>query len=58
VLPVDIVRTDEEIEDLARRAAERSHQPTRWPGQTYEQGVRDALDWLTGDNDEDPIDQE
>jgi hypothetical protein len=51
------VRSDEEIEDLASRAAERTHQGTKWPAMTYEEGVRAALDWLMGDVDEDPLDQ-
>ena len=27
----------------------------RFPGMTYEQGVRNALDWVLGDEEENPL---
>ena len=43
------------IEDASDRAADMAHNPNpKWSGMTYEQGLRDALDWVLELNDEDP----
>ena len=33
----------------------RSRAGTRYPGMSYEEGVRDALEWIVGDRDEAPL---
>lgn len=30
---------------------------SRWPSMTYEQGVADALRWISGDRDEAPFEE-
>ena len=49
-----IERTDEEIEQELNRALEADLH--KWPGQTYVEGVRNALDWVLGHNDTAPMD--
>lgn len=43
-----IVKTPKEIRELLDEALQRSTQKSKWPGMTYEEGVRDTLDWLLG----------
>lgn len=31
---------------------------SRWPGMTYEQGVQNALNWVLGNADTGPMDEE
>ena len=39
--------TDEEIEEVIQWCGEKSH----FPGMTYEEGVRAAIDWMLGDGE-------
>ncbi len=51
---MEIRRTDDEIHNVLDWCLEndgRSH----YPGMSYEQGVEAALLWVTGQNDESPI---
>ncbi len=47
-------KTEQEISDLYNRASEQitKYQGTRWSGMSYEQGVKDALNWVIGEDDE------
>jgi len=48
--------TDKEINDVLNKASdENSKGNTKWPGMTYEQGVENALMWVFGDNDNNPM---
>ena len=51
-----------EIEEAAERAAKLHHkaedQGSKYRGMTYEQGVRDALDWVLENVEEDPTKQD
>ena len=47
------MRTEQEIEAMTDKAVEHSHE-NKWPGMTYEQGVRAALDWVMEYEDDDP----
>jgi hypothetical protein len=54
-----IVRTDEDIEHLevwAERTSFKTPGETHYPGMTYEDGVRQALDWLFGRKEDSPAD--
>ena len=54
--PVDTVRTPEEVNSVIDAAAvmiERGR--SKFPGMTYEEGVRAALDWLLGSIDDHPM---
>lgn len=47
-----------EIEDAAERAAEMQCEAeqngSKYPGMKYEDGLREAFDWITGNAEEDP----
>lgn len=49
-------RETDEIESEYQRAASASYGPSKWSGMTYEQGVRNALQWVLGDSDDKPMD--
>jgi hypothetical protein len=49
------MKSQREVEKLASEAAARSMERTQVPGMTYEEGVRDALDWVLGNNEENPL---
>lgn len=53
----EIKRTDEEIEDLLNRCYPAIDSGrSRFPGMSYEDGIREAIDWLTEDEPEsDPL---
>lgn len=54
--PMDITRTDEQIDEQINAASEQNEEgTTRWPGMTYEQGVDNALRWVTGQSDDVPM---
>lgn len=55
---MDIERSAEEINavrDHAWESMERGR--SRYPGMTFEEGVAGALDWVTGERDEPPLDE-
>lgn len=52
----EIARSDEEIDDLLNAASE--DEGPRWPGMTFEQGLRQGIDWVTGESDENPLSDE
>lgn len=45
---MEIVRTEEEVNRVLNWAAEGVEQGTRYSGMSYEQGIQDMCDWLTG----------
>jgi len=50
-----LVRTRDEIDRVIDWTINEEGQGrTRYPGMSYEEGVRDAIDWLLGDSDEAP----
>lgn len=46
------LRTQKEVSALIDKC---SKEPNKYPGQTYAEGVRDALDWITGESDDNPM---
>ncbi len=44
--------TDEEISDKRDQAADAANKAPKYPGMTYADGVRDALEWVIGDMEE------
>ena len=52
-----IKRTDEEIDNLMNRVGDQVNKGgSKYPGMTYEDGLREMLDWLTADEPEaDPL---
>lgn len=54
---MDVVRTEDEIGRVENWAVEGFNNGSRYPGMSYEQGVMDAIQWLRGDNDHAPDDE-
>lgn len=52
------MRTREQIDEQANLAAEGGEGGSQWPGMNYEQGVENALRWVTGESDEAPMSDE
>ena len=52
----EVERQSKEIYDLMNWAQEGVDQGTRYPGMSYEQGILDALMWLDGSSDHNPMD--
>ena len=50
------MKNEHQIEAIMDKVLERYHEPSRFPGMTYEQGVRNALDWVLEETDDDPLD--
>jgi hypothetical protein len=50
-----IGQSDADIDEVMNKAAEGMDNGTRWPGMTYEQGVHQAINWVTGQSDENPM---
>ena len=44
------MRDEDEIQRLADKAADVADLPTKFRNMTYEQGVREALDWVLDDS--------
>lgn len=49
-----LARSDEEINQVLDWAAEGEDQGSHYPGMSYEEGVRAALDWVLGINETRP----
>ncbi len=51
----EIAVSQREIDEVLNAVASRIDEGgSRFPGMTYEEGVRDAISWMLGDNDENP----
>lgn len=47
------MKTEEEIQEMCDKAADAAREPSKFRGMTYEEGVREALDWVLGNSEED-----
>lgn len=45
----------DEIQDMRDKAANACHKGSKYPGMSYEEGLRDALEWVLGDAEEKPL---
>lgn len=54
MLEYEIVRSNLEIDALIDKCAQQSGS-SRFPGMTYEQGIREALEWVTGETEDYPL---
>lgn len=51
-----IKRSEKEIDEVMDKAADAEDSGrTQWPNMTYEQGVRQAIAWIIGDDDVNPM---
>jgi len=56
---MDSVRTRSQIEDVLARVNDKiAEGGSRYFGQTYEEGVQMALDWILGTTNDDPYPEE
>lgn len=54
---MEIVRTEKEINQLLNQCVEAEETGiSKFPGMTYEQGIKEAIEWLCGDSDCYPLD--
>lgn len=54
-----VTPTDDEIEEQLEAAYEqREAGGTRWPAMTFEEGVIAAIEWMAGDTEDAPMDDE
>lgn len=52
-----INKTEEEIDDVLNRASEAEDEGvSKYPGMSYEQGIKAALEWALGLVSENPLD--
>jgi len=51
----EVRRNTDEIDDVLSKAQENADGGSQWPGMSYEQGVVEAILWLTGQTDENPM---
>lgn len=53
---MNIVRTEQEIWDLLNQCAEVEETgSSNYPGMSYEQGIKAAIEWIIGDINDHPI---
>lgn len=53
---MNIIRTEQEIWDLLGQCTDAEVTgASRYPGMSYEQGIKAAIEWITGDTDDHPI---
>ena len=52
-----IVRAEDEINEVLNWAAKGEDEGSKFPGASFEEGVRAAIEWITGQSDNRP-DQE
>jgi len=52
---MEIVRSDEEITKVLNKAVKGCEKGSQWPGMSYELGVRSAIEWLIGYDDDNPM---
>lgn len=53
-----ITRTQQEIDDVMRKTDEQMVGGSKWPGMSFEEGVRAAIEWITGQTDDNPMEDE
>lgn len=56
---MNIVRTDQEIYEVLDECLNSENTSTSiYPGMSYEQGVKAAIEWIIGDTEDHPINDE
>lgn len=55
---MDIVRSEQEVWDLLNQCADAENTGiSNYPGMSYEQGIKAAIEWITGDVKDHPINE-
>jgi hypothetical protein len=53
-----VFRPGTEIDEQVQRAMDGIEMGSRYPGMSYEEGVRDALEWVQGNTSEKPMEDD
>jgi hypothetical protein len=53
-----IERSQSEIDDVRGVATDAMDAGSKYPGMSYEEGIIAALDWATGESDDNPMEDE
>lgn len=51
----NLMRSEREVEGMLDKAAKRSHGRSKFPGMSYEEGARAALEWVVDEAESDPL---
>ena len=54
----DTKPSQKQIDDALNKASEGIDEGTKWPGMSYEEGVKAGIEWVLGYNDDDPMSDE
>lgn len=55
-MAISCVRSEDEVYNLLNQCVESEETGvSKYPGMTYEQGVRDALDWMLDSSQDSPL---
>lgn len=55
---MNIVRTEQEIWDLLSQCLDTENSgSSNYPGMSYEQGIKAAIEWITGETEDHPINE-
>lgn len=55
---MNIARSEQEIWDLLNQCSESENEgSSKYPGMSYEQGVKVAIEWITGDIEDHPLNE-
>lgn len=57
MIPLIIVRVEKQIEEQIQKAEDTQHS-SKYPGMSYEQGVIAMYEWLTGETDDLPLEDD
>lgn len=53
------IRPEKQIDEAINKCMEQEEKGgSKWPGMTYEQGVSEALRWMTGATDDNPMEDD
>lgn len=52
------MRTENDIQTMADNASSAASKPSKYTGMSYEEGVRDALDWALDETMPSPLEDE
>ena len=54
----EVVRSDDKVDALIDRCIKNKYDKSEYPGMSYEEGIIAAIEWLTGECDDYPFDEE
>jgi hypothetical protein len=52
------MRDEKTIQDMADNASDAAYKPSKYSGMSYEEGIRDALDWVLDETIPSPLEDE